>query len=399
MTLSDHPVFVIVGAAVIAPLLAELPVGRRIPIVVLEVLLGIVVGPYVLGLIRLDAFLSVMSTIGIAALLFMAGMEIDFGAIQGRPLSLALGGWVISLAIAFLAVGGLHVIPGVQAPLMTTIALTTTGLGTLLPVLRDGARLETPFGSMVLATGTLGEVGPIVAVSLALSTRYSTWQEFAFLLAFLGLVAVAAAVGMGARHPRLLSLLSRTMHASSQLPVRLALLTLAALFTLSEELGFEGILGAFAAGMVVGLATRGKDGELFRIKIDAVCFGWFTPFFFVGTGVAFDLAALTRDIATMLLIPAFLILLLLVRGVTVFLYRNDIPQPERLPFALFASVASLGLCIVITKIGSQAYHMNPDIAQALIAAALLSSLVFPTLAGALLSRVATAQSQVTKEYR
>jgi len=389
MTLSDHPVFVILVAAVVAPLLAELPVGRRVPIVVLEVLLGIVVGPHVLGLVRADSFVSIMSHIGTAALLFMAGTEIDFAAIRGRPLSLALRGWVTSAAIAFLVIGGLHVVPGVQAPLMATIALTTTGLGTLLPVLRDGARLETPFGRMALAAGTLGEVGPIIAVSLALSTRYSTWQEFAFLVAFLGLVALAAAVGMGARHPRLLSLLSRTMHASSQLPVRLALLTLAALFTLSEEMGFEGILGAFAAGMVVGLATRGKDGEQFRIKIDAVCFGWFTPFFFVGTGVAFDLAALTRDVATMLLIPVFLILLLLVRGGTVFLYRRDIPQAERLPFALFTSVASLGLTIVITKIGTQAYHMNPDIAQALIAAALLSSLMFPTLAGALLSRVST----------
>jgi len=386
VTLSAHPVLVILAVAVAAPLLAELPVSRRVPIVVLEVLLGIVVGPQVLGLVQADSFVSIMSTIGVAALLFMAGTEIDFGAIRGRPLTLALGGWVISAAIAFLAIGGLHVVPGVRAPLMTTIALTTTGLGTLLPILRDGARLETPFGRMVLAAGTLGEVGPIVAVSLALSTRYSTWQEFTFLLAFLGLVALAAAVGMGARPPRLLSLLGRTIHASSQLPIRLALLTLAALFTLSEELGFEGILGAFAAGMVVGLATRGKEGELFRIKIDAVCFGWFTPFFFVGTGIAFDLGALTRDVATMLLIPTFAILFFVARGIPALLYRNVMPKPERLPFTLLTSVASLGLIVVITRIGLQAYHMNPDIAQALIAAALLSSLVFPTLAGALLSR-------------
>jgi len=387
--LSAHPVLVILAVAVAAPLLAELPVGRRVPIVVLEVLLGIVVGPHVMGLIQADSFVSIMSTIGMAALLFMAGMEIDFGVIRGRPLSLALLGWVISAAIALLAVIGLHVVPGVAAPMMTTIALTTTGLGTLLPILRDGARLDTPFGRMVLAAGTLGEVGPIVAVALALSTRYSAWQEFAYLLAFLGLVALAAAVGMGARPPRLLSILTRTMHASSQLPVRLALLTLAALFVLSDEMGLEGILGAFAAGMVVGLATRGKEGEQFRIKIDAVCFGWLTPFFFAGTGIAFDLGALTRDAATMLLIPAFLALFLLVRGVPALLYRNDIATSERLPFALLASVASLGLIVVITKIGSQAYHMNPDIAQALIAAALLSSLVFPTLAGALLPRVSS----------
>lgn len=388
MTLSDHPVFVVLVAAVAAPLLAELPVGRRVPIVVMEVLLGIVLGPHVLGLVRADSLVSTMSSIGVAALLFMAGMEIDFAAIRGRPLSLALRGWLTTVMIALLAIVGLHVIPGVKAPLMTTIALTTTGLGTLLPDLRDGRQLESPFGRMVIAAGTLGEVGPIVAVSLALSTQYSTWQEFAFLAAFLGLVALAAAVGMGARPPRVLALLRRTMHASSQLPVRLALLLLAALFVLSEEMGFEGVLGAFAAGMVVGLATRGKDGELFRIKIDAVCFGWFTPFFFVGTGVAFDLAALTRDVATMLLIPAFLALFMLTRGLTVLYYRHDIAR-QHIPFALYASVASVGLTVVITRIGMRAYGMNPDVAQALIAAALLSSLVYPTLAGALLSRVSS----------
>lgn len=386
MTLGDHPVLLVFSVAVVAPLLAELPVVKRVPIVVMEVLLGIVVGPHALGLMGPNAFVSTMSSIGTAALLFMAGMEIDFEAIRGRPLNLALGGWTLSVAVALLAVAGLHVIPEVQAPLMVTIALTTTGLGTLLPILRDGGRLDTPFGRTLLAAGTVGEVGPIVAVALALSTRYSAWQEFAFLLAFLGLVVAAAAVGVSARHPRLLSILGRTMHASSQLPVRLALLMLAALFALSAELGLEGVLGAFAAGMVVGLVTRGERGELFRVKIEAVCFGWLTPFFFVGTGIAFDLAALTRDAATVLLIPAFLILFLLTRGIAALLYRKDIPRPQLLPFALCSSVASLGLTVVITRIGSQAYHMNPDIAQALIAAALLSTLVNPTLAAVLLSR-------------
>jgi Kef-type K+ transport system membrane component KefB len=393
MSLGDHPVFVVLAAAVAAPLLAQLPIGRRVPVVVLEVLLGIVVGPHVLGWIRFDGFVSTMLTIGMAAVLFMAGMEIDFEGIRGRPLSLALRGWIASAAIAFLVVGILHVVPGIDAPLMATIALTTTSLGALLPVLRDGAQLETPFGRMVLAAGTVGEVGPIVAVSLALSGRYSTWQEFAFLAVFLALVALAAAIGMGARPPRVLALLTRTMHASSQLPVRLALFALAALFVLSEELGFEGILGAFAAGMVVGLATRGEDGKLFRVKIDAVCFGWFTPFFFVGTGVAFDLGALTRDAVTMLLVPTLLLLFLVARGLPALLYRNDMEKPQRLPFALFSSVASLGLIVVITQIGLRAKNMNPDIAQALIGAALLSSLVNPTLAGVLLSRAAAAASQ------
>src|SRR5262245_46483649 len=149
-------------------------------------------------------------------------------------------------------------------------------------------------------------------------------------------------------------------------------------------------LGAFAAGMVVGLATRGEEGEPFRVKIDAVCFGWLTPFFFVGTGSQFDLGALTRDVTTMLLIPTFLLLSLVVRGAPIVLYRNDIPKPERLPFALSAAVASLGLVVVITQIGLRAKSMNPDIAQALIGAALLSLLLYPTLAGVLLSRTPPA---------
>jgi len=386
MTLGAHPVFVVLAAAVAAPLLAEMRAARRVPVVVLEVLLGILIGPHVLRLVEFDAFLSVMLIIGTTAVLFMAGMEIDFERIRGRPLSLALRGWAASVGLALLAVVLLHVIPGVHAPMMVTIALTTTALGTLLPILRDGGQFDTTFGRLLLATGMTGEVGPIVAVSLAVSQRYSSWQEFGFLLIFLALVVLASAVGMGARPPKLLALLSRTMHASTQLPVRLALFVLATLVVVAVEFGFEGILGAFAAGMVVGLATRGEEGKAFRGRIDAVCFGWFTPFFFVGTGIKFDLGGLTRDVTTMLLIPALLMLFLVVRGTPVLLYRHDIPKSEQLPFALYASVASLGLVVVLTEIGVRAKVMNPAIAQALMGAALLSSLVFPTLARVLSSR-------------
>jgi Kef-type K+ transport system membrane component KefB len=134
---------------------------------------------------------------------------------------------------------------------MVGLALTTTALGTLLPVFRDGGQLETPFGRLFLAAGTAGELGPIVAMSLLLSQQYSTWREIGFLLLFLGVVFSAAVVGSRAWPTRFVALLNRTMHASTQLPVRLSLLTLGAFFVLSEDFGFESILGAFAAGMVL----------------------------------------------------------------------------------------------------------------------------------------------------
>jgi len=378
---------------VVGRLLAQTRAGSRVPVVVIEVLLGVLIGPHVLHLIEYDSFLSTMRSVGMVAVMFMAGMEIDFERIRGRPLSLGVRGWIASLVLAVLVVAVLHVVPDVQAPMMVVIAMTTTGLGTLLPILRDSGQLEAPFGRMLLAAGTFGEVGPIVAVSLVLSERYSTWQEFLFLLTFLGLVALAAAIGVGVRPPKVISLLSRTMQASTQLPVRIALLILGGLVLIANVFGFEAVFGAFAAGMIVGLATRGPDGEPFRVKIDAVCFGWFAPFFYVGTGIAFDVVALARDITTMLL-PVFLALFLLVRGLPVFLYRRDLAKPELLPFALSAAVTSLGLVVVIAHVGLQTKHMNPDIAQALVGAALLSLLVFPTLSRALLSRAQPAASPI-----
>lgn len=392
--LGQHPIFVIFVIAVAAPLLAQTRLGSRVPVVVIEVLLGVLIGPHVLQLIDNNDFLATMRSIGMAAVMFMAGMEIDFNRIQGKPLSFAVRGWFSSVVLAGVVVAVLHVIPDVQAPMMVVIALTTTGLGTLLPILRDSGQLEAPFGRMMLAAGTLGEVGPIVAASLVLSSRYSTWQEFLFLLVFLGLVALAAAIGVGARPPKVIALLSRTMHASTQLPVRLSLMILGGLILIANEFGFEAVFGAFAAGMIVGLATRGPDGEAFRLKIDAVGFGWFAPFFYVGTGIAFDVGALTRDVPTMLLLPTFLVLFLLVRGLPVLLYRRDLAKGELLPFALSTSVTSLGLVVVITHVGLQTNHMSPDIARALVGAALLSLLVFPTLSRILLSRAQAVASPI-----
>jgi Kef-type K+ transport system membrane component KefB len=165
----------------------------------------------------------------------------------------------------------------------------------------------------------------------------------------------------------------------------MSLLLVAGLFALAEELGFESIFGAFAAGMLVGLVTRGETGKPMRAKIDAVFFGWFSPFFFVGTGVRFDLAGLTRDLETMILVPTFLLLFLLVRGTPVVLYRAELQPVERTPFVLASSVASLSIVVVITEIGLHAGTMSTDIAAALVGAALLSLMIFPTIAGVLLS--------------
>ena len=385
---SAHPIFVVLLVATLAPLLAEIPIGMRLPVTVLEIVLGIVVGPSVLGILDMQpgGFLALMHSVGMAAVLLMAGMEIDFARVRGRPLLLGAAGWVVSTACAFGIVGILHVVPHVEAPMMVAIALSTTALGVTLPILRDGNQLELPFGRLLLGACTIGEVAPIIAVALTLSSRFSTAREFGFLVGFLALMTLVGWVAFRARPPRLIAMLSRTLHASTQLPIRLSLFLLGVAYLSTAALGLEGILGAFAVGMVIGLATRGQDGKPFRDKLEAVCFGWLSPFFYVATGVAFSPGALLQDVTTMVLVPLFTLLFLAVHATPVWLYRESLQPGERLPFALYSSVPSLGLVITITTIGLQSGRMNADVAQALIGAALLAALVFPTTAALLTAR-------------
>jgi len=391
--LIGHPVFWILAVAVLAPLLAEIPTPFKVPVVVLEVLLGIVIGPHVLNLVHFDGFVETMFDFGMAATLFVGGMELDFADIKGRPMLLAVGGWTISVLLSVTVVGLLHAIPHVRTPLVLAMALCTTGLGVVAPGFRDSGLLGSPFGRFVLAAGTLGEVGPIVAMSLLLSQQYSIWQEGAFLLVFLLIIAVALAIGVGARPPKALEILGRHMNKSTQLPVRISVFMLAGLLVLAQKFGFENFTGAFAAGMILGTATRSERGSVLREKMETLSFGWFYPFFFVGAGIQFDLGALGHDLPTMLLVPAFAVLFLVIRGVPVLLYRGNLDTAHLLPFAFSSAVPSLTIIVVITQTGVKAKSMTPDVAAAMIGAAMLSVLLFPTIAGSHLSRASRAAEQ------
>jgi Kef-type K+ transport system membrane component KefB len=347
---------------------------------------GIVVGPHVLALARAEGLLGWLGgTLGLAALFFMAGMELDLERLRGRPLALAGFGWILSLGLGFSVTALLNVQSFLHAPIMVAVALSTTTMGTLLPILRDAGELETEFGRLFLAVGAMGEFGPIVLVSLLFVRENTEWQRVAFMLALVAVTLLAAPAALRVRPPKVLELLGRTMHSSTQLPVRVSILLIAFLLVLSETFGLDAVLGCFAAGMVVGLATRGEDGKPMREKLDAVCFGFLVPFFFVTSGMKFDLGGLLQSAKTILHVPMLLTLFLVVRGAPVFLYRKDIAKGERLPFALYSATA-LPMLVAITDIGVRTGRMRTDIAAALVGAGLLYVLLFPTIAGFLSSK-------------
>src|SRR5262249_55348098 len=262
------------------PLLCEWVPRIRLPLVVLEITLGILVGPQVLGWAAAGPTIDVLAKFGLAALFFLAGFEIDFPAIRGRPIAMAVLGWLASLVVC-LGVGfGLQGCGIVDSGLIVGAAMTTTALGTLMPILRDAKELSTRFGAYAVAAGAVGEFAPIVVIALVLSTGEGEHGgSLVVMLFFAAITVVGALVALKYRPPRLIVVIQDKMDTSAQLPVRLAILVLASLGIMAKDLGLDSILGALAAGVLVALASPGKHGEILHRKLDAIGFGFLVPIF------------------------------------------------------------------------------------------------------------------------
>jgi Kef-type K+ transport system membrane component KefB len=264
------------------------------------------------------------------------------------------------------------------------LALTTTALGTLLPILRDAGLVEGRFGARIMAIGSVGEFAPILAIAVLLDRR-NPGATSVLLVVFVA-VAVAAALVARAHPPAVIRFLHRHVHSSAQLPVRVSMLLAIGLVFLAFRFGLDVLLGAFAAGIVVRLFVQGEDSHVVRGKLEAIGFGFLVPIFFIVSGMQFDLHALFATPAGLARVPLFLVLLLVVRGAPVLLlHRRDLPRYQQVPLALFASTG-LPLIVVITAIGVEEGRMRPVNAAALVAAGMLSVLLYPAIARALLRR-------------
>ncbi len=376
--------FVIVMIAAIAAItVAAVPKRFAPPVVVLELLLGIVVGPELLDLAKTDDFVDFFSNLGLGMLFFFAGYEIDFDRIKGVPIKLGALGWALSVAIAY-GLGGILAAAGVIVSfLYVGSAMATTAIGTLIPILRDNGELKTRFGTFLLAAGGAGEFGPILLITLVLSTT-NPLHEAVILLGFVAL-ALVLAIGSIRYAWRGWPALERTFEASSQLAVRVTVVLVFGLVLLAGELGLDILLGGFVAGMITRLALKGQEVKVFESKLTAVGFGFFVPFFFVTSGISFDLDALGSAEAIAKLFM-FFGLFLIVRGApAMLLYRGVMSVRDRGALA-FYSATELPLVVAITTIAVEAGEMRSSTAAGLVGAAMLSTLVFPFVGLALRKR-------------
>jgi len=391
----DEPSFsgllIVVSVAFAAPFLLGLFPTVKLPAVVLEILAGIAIGPAVLDWVEIDETISVLATIGLVFLLFLAGLEVEFERLRGRLLRVAGGGWLLSFAIAVVAGLALKGAGLAQTPLLVAVILSATSVGVIIPVLKDAGEIESPFGQLVVAGGSIADFGAIILLSVLFAGEGGTGATLILIGGLLGLAVTVFFVVRGAeRSKRIGDDLTRLQDTTAQIRVRGAIVLLIAFAAVAEELGLEVILGAFAAGAVLTLADHDEvmTHPEFRRKLEAIGFGVFIPVFFVASGMRFDLDALLDDPSNLAMVPAFLAALVVVRGLPALLYRPLIGVRRAVVAGLFQAT-SLPFIVAATAIGRELDLIGGAESAELIAAGLLSVLMFP-LAGSLLLRAAPA---------
>lgn len=374
---------IVVAAAFAAPLALGLVPALKLPSVVFEIVAGIVLGPSVLGWVQVDQAVEVLATIGLAFLLFLAGLEIEFHKLRGRPLLLAALGYALSFAVALVGSLVLDAAGLAQSPMLVAIILTATSLGIVVPVLKDAGEIETGFGQLVVAAASIADFGAIVLLSLFFSREATGTGTKLLLLGSLAMLAVAIGVVVAGaeRWTRLTAVFARLQDTTAQIRVRGAFVLLVGLAAIAEHLGLEVILGAFIAGAVLTIVDR--DLEMthpqFRLKLEAAGYGIFVPVFFVTSGVRFDLNALTSSASTVARVPVFLGALLLARGLPAILYRSTVGA-RRTVVAALLQATSLPFIVAATQIGMQLGKLSEANGAALIGAGILSVVLFPLLA-------------------
>jgi Kef-type K+ transport system membrane component KefB len=370
------------AAVAAVSLLAALVVGLfpRLPVpqVVLLLAGGMVLGPHALD-IGSAQDVRVLADVGLGFVFLLAGYELDLRLFREDAGRRALLAWAVSLGLAVGVVGVLTAAGLVRAFLPVALGLTTTALGTLLPVLREKGLLGGRLGRYLLATGGVGELFPVLAIAVFLGT-----QGRLAALASLGAVAVLAVVlgvlRRGIRDgSRLAVVIVTGQNETAQITLRGTVLLLIALIAVTEQFDLDAVLGAFLAGVVLRQWV-GQAAPQLEAKLDAMGYGFFIPIFFVSSGMALDLASIAQ--APLRLVLFFALMLAIRGGPALLVYRRVLPLRERTQTALVSATA-LPVLVALSTIGLRSGTMLPENAAALVGAGVVTVLVFPALVVAL----------------
>lgn len=360
-----------------------------VPGAVLELVLGAIVGPQGLGLAQPDVILSFLADFGLGILFFMAGFETSLTDLRGRPIRNAALGWGISAAVALYAAFVLAQMGLAQSIGLTALALTTTAISLLLPVLRDAGLLGSSYGAMILAAGAVGEGAPLFVLPLVLAHQGGAEAQAIVMVSFAVGGAFAILAASRASHGFFAALVDRTMGTSGQLPMRLALCLLILLILVAERFAIDFVLGAFVAGAVVRAALPEHEHEAMAVRLDGIGSAFLVPVFFLTSGMRLDIAALGATPGAIPMVGVYALLMLVARGMPVFvLYDEDLP-PDRMFALALHSGTQLSLVVAITGLATARGLMPSHQAASLVAGAALTVMLFPILASMTLRKPAS----------
>ena len=381
---------IVVAIGLLAPLALGFFPRFRLPAIVLEIVLGIVIGPSGLGWVTPDLPVSILALIGLAFLLFLSGLEIDLQRLRGQILKLTALGFGVSFVIALVVGIGLQAGGFVKSPLFVAIVLVATSLGVIVPVLKDSGNISSSFGQLVIAAASIADFGAIILLSLFFSGNgSSSTAGTLILLGLFGVVVVLVGLAIAGfeRSMRLTNVLTRLQDTTAQIRVRAAFVLLIGFTALADQVGLETILGAFAAGALVSLIDRDEamTHPQFRLKLEAAGFGIFIPIFFVTSGLRFDLNALFASASTIARVPLFLLAIYLARGLPALVYVRLLGRSRSVTAGVLQAT-SLPFIVAATQIGLQLGVVTRASAAGLVAAGLLSVVISPALGLMLLRR-------------
>jgi Kef-type K+ transport system membrane component KefB len=377
---------VVTLVALVAPLSLGFAPRVRVPAVVLEIVAGVALGPSVLGWVEVDLPVSIVAVLGLAFLLFLAGLEIDVRRLRGGLLRLALVGYAVTLALGLVVGSGLDALGWVDSRALIAVTLSATSLGLVVPVLKDAGQLDGSLGQTVVAAASVADFAAILLLSLLFSTSESgTGTRVALLALFAALVALTAAAALAAgRSVKLSAVVTRLQDTTAEIRVRAAVLLLVGFVALASRLGLETILGAFLAGAVVGLVDRDTTTHPhFRVKLEALGYGFLIPVFFVSSGLRLDLAGLVDDPDGLLRVPVLAAALLVVRGLPALLLLPRYDGRSVVAAGLLQAT-SLPFLVTAGQVGVATGTLSAVTAAALVCAGLLSVVAYPAIALGLL---------------
>jgi Kef-type K+ transport system membrane component KefB len=380
-------VLLVIAAAVAAPVIAGLAPRFRLPAVALEIVIGLILGPSVLGWVEMDVPLTLLSTIGVGYLLFLAGLELDLTALHGR-VGVIVRSFGLTIVLGLVFGGAVHLWDVADQPLLIAIALASTSLGLVVPVLREAGQTTNTFGQSVMAAASVAEFGALLLLTLFYSSAgESTATAFVLIVLFcvMALIVGLSIAGVN-RLPSVWPALERLADTSSQLSVRAVLVVFFLFLALSTRLELEAILGAFVGGALLRFLDR--EGHLenpsLKPKVEAIGYGFLVPIFFVTSGVKVDLDALVDSPKHLVLIPVFLLAMVVVRSVPCYLAFRGMFDERRRRAGSLLQATNLTFIVVVAQLATETGDLDGATSAALLAAGVLSVLIFPPLSVALL---------------